>query len=86
MKIENMAMALDCSEGEVMELLESYHLIETKDTDKQSAEGHNIVTILITEIGQFFCDYEQNPNFDETEWHSDKLWKLSDFKEYCSMN
>lgn len=82
MKIDNIARSLDCSDGEVIELLEGYHLLESKDTGKKTVEGNHIVTISITEIGQFFCDYEQNPDFYETEWHVDKLWKLSDFQEY----
>ena len=86
MKIDNIAMALDAGYSDVLDILEFYRLIEAKKTGAKSEEGHEIVNHYLTDLAQFFCDgYEQEIEAYDVDWHVDKLFKLSQFKDYVNL-
>lgn len=85
MKINNIAMALECSDGEIVDMLNGYGLVSYKQTGEKSPEGNNYFLSPLTEIAQFFCDgYKEGIDVYEADWHVDKLLKLYQFKEYVN--
>ena len=85
MKIGNIAMALDCSVGEINDMLNGYGLVSYRQTGKKSPEGYNYFLSPITEIAQFFCDgYKEGIEVYEVDWHVDKLLKLKEFQAYVN--